>query len=227
MQDKLEIFTAYNNRTHLIGRISTFIVLVLLVASPFMMGAALHTAPDMSAFFLAIAQILLIYIPSCIVEFLIYTPMLGASGSYLAFMTGNLINLKIPCAINACGVADTKVGTPENEIVSALSISTSALVTTAVIALGVLLMIPLQPVLSSPVLKPAFDNVVPALFGAMAYRYFRKNMVVAALPLIVMTALLVAVPSLSSSIGFLIIPSGAIAIAVAWLRYKKQNAKEA
>lgn len=227
MQDNAEVFAQYNQKTHLIGRISTCVVLALLLASPFMMGAALHTSPDMKAFFLALAQVLLIYIPSCAVEFLIYTPMLGAGGSYLAFITGNLINLKIPCAVNACGVAGTKVGTPENEIISTLSIATSALVTTAVIALGVLLLIPLQPILSSPALKPAFDNVVPALFGAMAYRYFRKNMAVAALPLIVMTALLIAMPGLSSSVGFLIIPSGAIAILVAWLRYKKQTKETA
>ena len=220
-------FVQYSNRTHLIGRIATAVVLALLLASPFLMGAALGTTPDMQAFFVALSQVLLVYLPSCAVEFLIYTPMLGAGGSYLAFMTGNLINLKIPCAVDACAQAGTKVGTPENEVISTLSIATSALVTTAVIALGVLLLIPLQPVLQSPALAPAFQNVVPALVGAMAYRYYRRNMAVAAIPLIVMTALFIAVPGLSSSIGFLVIPSGAMAILIAYLRYKKQTAKGA
>lgn len=227
MSEREVVFQRYNDRTHLIGRVATGIVLVLLLGSPFLMGAALGASPDMSAFFVALSQILLVYLPSSVVEFLIYTPMLGAGGSYLAFITGNLINLKIPCAVDACATAGTKVGTPENEIVSTLSIATSAFVTTGVIAIGVLLLIPLQPILQSPALAPAFENVVPALFGAMAYRYYRKNMAVAAIPLLVMTALFIAVPSLSSSIGFLVIPSGALAILIAYLRYKKQSAKEA
>ena len=76
--------------------------------------------------------------------------------------------MKVPCALNARDIAGTKTGTPENEIVSTLAIATSSLVTTVVIMLGVMLLIPLRPVLEAPVLQPAFNNVVPALFGAMA-----------------------------------------------------------
>lgn len=45
------------------------------------------------------------------VEYLIYVPMLGSGASYLSFITGNLSNLKIPCAVNARDLAHTKVGT--------------------------------------------------------------------------------------------------------------------
>jgi len=169
----------------------------------------------------------MVYIPSCIVEFLIYTPMLGAGGSYLAFVTGNLINMKIPCMMNARGITDAEAGSPESEIVSTLSIAASAVTTTVVIALGVLLLIPLQPVLSSPVLAPAFDNVVPALFGALAYQYFRKGIKIVAIPLTVMTVLCVAVPSLIGSVGFLIIPSGAMAIGIGYVLWKRETQKEA
>ena len=86
--------------------------------------------------------------------------------------------------------------------------------TILVLALGVLLMVPLQPVLQSEVLQPAFENVVPALFGAMAYKYYRKNMKIAALPLILMSLLFILVPSLIGSTSFMIVPSGAIAIGV-------------
>ena len=83
------------------------------------------------------------------------------------------------------------------------------------------LLIPLQPLLQSPALAPAFDNVVPALFGAMAYKYFRRNLDIAALPLLVMSLLFILVPGLISSTSFMILPSGALAIALAWLKYKK------
>ena len=226
-QQRNEYLEKYNNRTHLFGRIGLLIGIVMLVGSPFLMGLSLDAMPDLSAFGKGLAQIAIIYIPSCIVEFLIYTPMLGAGGSYLGFITGNMINMKIPCALNARDIAGTEAGTTENEIVSTLSIAASSLVTTVVIALGVLLMIPLRPVLEADVLQPAFDNVVPALFGAMAVKYFRKGKELVAIPLVVMTLLFVFVPSLISNVGFLMILSGAIAIAHAWIRMRKARKKEA
>ena len=149
--------------------------------------------------------------------------MLGAGGSYLAFITGNLINMKIPCAMNAKELVDAKSGTAENEVISTLSIATSSLVTILVLALGVLLLLPLQPVLQSPVLAPAFANVVPALFGAMAYKYYRKAPLLSLAPLTVMVLLFTLAPSLTSSTSFMIIPSGALTIGLSYLAYRKQK----
>ena len=225
--DKNKYFQQYNERTHLFGRIGLTIGIVMMLACPFVMGLYLDAMPNISAFWKGFAQVAAVYIPSCIAEFLIYTPMLGGGGSYLAFITGNLINMKIPCMMNAKGITDAEAGSPESEIVSTLSIAASAVTTTAVIAVGVLLLIPLQPILSSPVLAPAFDNVVPALFGALAYQYFRKGIKIVAIPLVVMTVLCVAVPSLIGSVGFLIIPSGAMAIGIGYLLWKQERQKEA
>ena len=221
VQNKEQYLEKYNARTHLFGRVGSLVGILLMLAAPFAMGLSLGALPNLSAFAKGLLQIGIIYIPSCIVEFLVYTPMLGAGGSYLAFLTGNLINMKIPCALNARDIVGTEAGTTENEIVSTLSIATSSLVTTAVIALGVVLLIPLQPVLSAPVLQPAFNNVVPALFGAMAYKYFRRGKQIVAIPLVVMSVLFVCVPSLISSVGFLMLLSGAIAIAHAWVLFRK------
>lgn len=222
-EEKSLYFEEYNNRTHVFGRIGLGIGLLLLLAAPFAMGAVLGAMPNFSAFGKGFAQIAVIYIPSCIVEFLIYTPMLGAGGSYLAFITGNLINMKIPCALNARDIVEAKAGTPENEIVSTLSIAASSLVTTVVITLGVLMLIPLTPLLQNPVLQPAFNNVVPALFGAMAYKYFRKGKKLVAIPLVLMTVVFICVPSLISNVGFVMLVSGAIAIAHAWILFRKET----
>ena len=188
----------FNRRTHVLGRIVSAITLVLLVGAPFLIGTFLGTMPDMGAVAKGFLSVGLVWTVSSVAEFLIYTPMLGAGGGYLAFITGNLINMKIPCAVNARDIVGTKTGTAENEIISTLSIATSSLVTIVVLALGVALLVPLQPVLQSPVLQPAFANVVPALFGAMAYQYFRKNVQVAVAPLVVMSLLFMLVPSGSS-----------------------------
>ena len=224
--DNNERWSEYSKTTHIIGRAVSIITLVLLVGAPFLIGAYLGTYPDISAVAKAFLSVGLIWLISSVAEFLIYTPMLGSGGGYLAFITGNLINMKIPCAVNARDMVGAKTGTAENEIISTLSIATSSLVTILVLALGVLLLAPLQPILQSPVLSPAFDNVVPALFGAMAYKYYRKNMKIALVPLVFMSVLFILVPSLVSSTSFMIIPSGAIAIGIAFLFYKKQKKGE-
>ena len=216
----------FNRRTHVLGRIVSAVTLVLLVGAPFLIGTFLGAMPDMGAVAKGFLSVGLVWTVSSVAEFLIYTPMLGAGGGYLAFITGNLINMKIPCAVNARDIVGTKTGTAENEIISTLSIATSSLVTIVVLALGVALLVPLQPVLQSHVLQPAFANVVPALFGAMAYQYFRKNVQVAVAPLVVMSLLFMLVPSLTSSTSFMIIPSGALAIGIAYSMYRKQK-KEA
>lgn len=225
-EQKRASFEAYTRRTHVIGRIVSTITLVLLVGAPFLIGSFLGAMPDLPAVGKGFLSVGLVWTVSSVVEFLVYTPMLGAGGGYLAFITGNLINMKIPCAVNARDIVGAKTGTPENEIISTLSIATSSLVTILVLALGVLLLVPLQPVLQSSVLQPAFANVVPALFGAMAYRYYRKNMKVATAPLLVMSVLFILVPSLTGSTSFMIIPSGAIAIGSAYFFYKKQQKAE-
>ena len=225
-EQKRTSFEAYNRRTHVIGRIVSTITLVLLVGAPFLIGSFLGAMPDLPAVGKGFLSVGLVWTVSSVVEFLVYTPMLGAGGGYLAFITGNLINMKIPCAVNARDIVGAKTGTPENEIISTLSIATSSLVTILVLALGELLLVPLQPVLQSSVLQPAFANVVPALFGAMAYRYYRKNMKIAIAPLLVMSVLFILVPSLTGSTSFMIIPSGAIAIGIAYFFYKKQQKAE-
>ena len=224
-EEKSAVFEAYNRRTHLFGRLASVITLVLLLGAPFVIGGYLGASPDLGAVASGFLAIGIVWFVSCIAEWLVYTPMLGAGGGYLAFITGNLINMKIPCAVNARDIVGVKAGTPENEIVSTLSIATSSLVTILVLAVGVALLIPLQPLLQSPVLTPAFDNVVPALFGAMACKYFRKNWDIAVWPLLGMSVLFVLVPKLTSSTSFMILPSGALAIGLAWLKFRKTEGK--
>ena len=220
---KREQYEKYLRATHRLGRIAITLTLIMLIGAPFVFGAYLKAMPDLGAFAKGFMSIGIVYLVSCVAEYLIYVPMLGAGGSYLAFITGNLINMKIPCAVNARDIVGAKSGTAENEIISTLSIATSSLVTILVLAVGVMLLIPLQPLLQSPALQPAFDNVVPALFGAMACKYYKGNLRIAAAPLIIMSLLFILVPSLTGSTSFMIIPSGAIAIGLAYLFYRKSG----
>ena len=199
------IFEKYTKTTHKIGKIASILVLIMLVGAPFLIGKYLGAYPDLKAAGKGFFSVGLIWMISSLAEFLIYTPMLGSGGGYLAFITGNLINMKIPCAVNARDMVGAKSGTKENEIISTLSIATS--------------------LLQEPVLQPAFDNVVPALFGAMAYKYYKSNLKTALLPLTFMSLLFMIVPSLTGSTSFMIIPSGAMAIGIAYFFYKRDGRK--
>ena len=220
-EEKTRWYEQYTQGIHRMGRCWLVVCLAALVGLPFLMGLVLHVMPDMNTFWRGFLNVGIIYYPVSVVEYLIYVPMLGSGASYLSFITGNLSNLKIPCAVNARDLAHTKVGTPENEVVSTLSVATSSLVTVLVLAVGVLLLVPLQPVLESPVLTPAFNNVVPALFGALGLKYFLKGKKFAAIPLVLSSLVCIFVPSMIQQTSVLLIIIGGLTIAVAWLCYKK------
>lgn len=217
----MENLEKLNRDLHRMGRITLSLGILFLVAVPFIIGAANGVMPDLKGFLVGFAKVGIIYIPVAIVEFLVYSPMLGTGGSYLAFITGNVTNMKIPCAINARDIAGTRVGTAENEIVSTISVATSAIVTMLIIVAGVILMIPLRPVLENPVLVPAFDHVVPALFGALGLKYFSKSPRIAVIPVLCMTLLCVLVPAAISQTSLLMIPAGGMALLIGYILFKK------
>lgn len=212
--EKEKFLEEFNRQQHRLGRIMLIAAAVLLLAVPFLLGGIYRAFPDLKSFFNGFIKVGMVYIPVGIVEFLVYAPMLGNGGSYLTFLTGNVTNLKIPCAMNARDIAKTEVGTVENEIISTLSVASSSIVTMLVIFAGVLLLVPLTP---------AFDTVVPALFGALGLKYFRKSMKIAAIPLISMTLLCVLVPGAISQTSILLIPAGGMALVIGYVLWKKNK----
>ena len=172
----------YNDLNHLFGRIFLAIAILIIVAIPIIMALALKVSPNFAVIGTSMLS-LIVFLAGGFIEVITYSPMLGTTGTYLGFFTGNLVNLKVPCVVNARELANVEHGSQEGEIVSTISVATSTIVTTVVIALGVILLIPLTPVLENPILKPAFDSAFTALFGALAYKYFVKDPQLVPIPL--------------------------------------------
>jgi len=223
MNEKEKFFKEFNDGLHRIGRITLILGALMLIAVPFIIGAINGVSPDLKGFLSGFAKVGIIYIPVAIVEFLVYTPMLGVGGSYLSFITGNVTNMRIPCVMNSKEIAGTESGTPEHEIVSTISVATSAIVTTLVIVAGVILLVPLQPILQAEELLPAFNNVVPALFGALGLKYFIKSPKIAVIPLLLMSVLCVLVPAAIAQTSLLLIPSGGLALLIGYVLFKKDK----
>ena len=156
----------YMNEMNNLGRIGIMITIILLFLVPTIFGLYHNAMPSIGDFFKAGIGLLVLYIPIGISEVLIYSPLLGSS-SYITFITGNIMNLKVPVATNAQQLMDTTKGTEESDVITTFAIGISAMVTIVMIAIGVLLLVPLEPIMTSDTIETASSYVIPALFGAL------------------------------------------------------------
>ena len=210
------------DKLYRVGHITLIITTLAFVLSPFLFTFLLDGSfPNMKGFIDGIKRVAVIYIPVGIVEFLVYAPMLGKLGTPIAFITGEITGLKIPCVMNARDIAKTESGTTENEIISTIAVTISSLVTMTVAFIGVIAMIPLTPFLESPVLTPAFNMVIPALFGALGFKYFKKSLKLASLPLLASSLICILAPSMISQTSTLLLPIGAFALVFGFFLFKK------
>ena len=212
---------SYRDSVHRMGRVWILSALALLLAVPAAICVYYKAWPPVGGILKGLLSIVPIFWTVGVIEVFTYVPMLGTGGSYLGFVTGNLANLKVPCALNSMDRAGVQAGTEEGEVISTLAIATSSIVTTVIIAAGVLLLSQIAPVLQSPVLQPAFENILPALFGALGVVFISKDWKIAIAPLVVMVTLFLLVPSLASAVGILVPVGALIAIGVARILYKK------
>ena len=218
---KAMTLSEYENNVHLYGRIWMGSALLLMLAIPVAICVYYDAWPSLTNVLKGLLGVAPMFWTVGVIEVLTFAPMLGTGGTYLAFVTGNLTNLKVPCALNAMEAAKVKAGSEEGEVISTIAIATSSIVTTVVIAIGVFGLGFLRPVLESPALKPAFDNILPSLFGALGVVFISKNPRLAAAPLLFMVLLFLLQPGLSSAVGILVPVGALIAIGVARILYKR------
>lgn len=209
----------YYDKVHSWGRISTVTALCVLLMFPLAICLYLGVFPSAAKVFQGLLQVIPLYWTVAVVEVIFYTPMLGAGGTYLSFVTGNIVNLKLPCAISAMESADVKSNSEEGEVISTIAIATSSIVTTIILAIGVIAFAPfLQTFTESKLLMPAFKQVIPALFGALGAGYFVKNWRISFVPIIAMLVILIIAPKIGAST--LIFPGIIVSVLAAFLMYK-------
>ncbi|MBQ8321728.1 MAG: hypothetical protein IJX92_05120 [Clostridia bacterium] len=207
---------------HRDGTVWNLILMVILLMFPVVVGVIFQAVPDWEGVGKGLLATAPMYWAVGVVEVITFIPMLGAGGSYLSFVTGNISNLKLPCAINALENAKVDAKSEEGEIISTIAIAVSSIVTTIIIILGVILIVPLTPIFESDLLKPAFDQILPALFGALGVALISKNWKIAVAPVILMLVLFIFVPAFNSSTVGIMVPVGVVfTIAFSRFLYKK------
>ena len=213
---------SYMDSVHRDGRIWNIAVMIILMLFPVAVGFIFNAIPNWAAVGKGLLATAPMYWAVGVVETITFVPMLGAGGSYLSFVTGNISNLKLPCALNALESANVKAQSEEGEIISTIAIATSSIVTTIIIILGVLLITPLTPLLENPALEPAFAQLLPALFGALGVVFVSKNWKIAVAPVALMLILFIFVPAINTSTVGIMVPVGVVVtLVISRILYKK------
>ncbi len=215
---------SYLESVHRDGKIWGFTLLALILAFPLLISVIFNAVPRWSAFGNAILAVLPMYWAVGFIEVFTYVPMLGAGGAYLSFVTGNISNLKLPCAVDAMEKANVKANSEEGEIISTIAIAVSSIVTTLIVMIGVVLMMvtDVGSLLSSKVLAPAFDQLLPALFGGLAVVFVSKNWKISIIPMVFMLAIFIFTPLGVGQVGIMAPVGVIITITVARIMYKKR-----
>lgn len=213
---------SYLDSVHRDGTIWNLSVMVLLLAFPVAVCVIFRTMPEWNSLAVGLLATAPLYWAVGAIETVTYVPMLGAGGAYLSFVTGNISNLKLPCALNALEQNEVSANSEEGEVVSTIAIAVSSIVTTLIVVLGVVLIVPLTPVLQAPALQPAFDQILPALFGGLGVAFVSKNWKLAIAPVLLMLVLFVFVPALDAgTVGIMVPVSALFTIGIGRLLYKK------
>lgn len=194
---------------------------LLFMAFPIVLALIFKAVPDWNGLVKGLIATAPMYWAVGIVEVITYIPMLGAGGSYLSFVTGNISNLKLPCALAALEQAEVKADSEEGEVVSTIAIAVSSIVTVFIIIIGVIFIIPLKPILEKEVLQPAFNQILPALFGGLGVVFISKNWKIAIAPIVLMLAIFIFSPLGAGEVGIMV-PVGVIfTIIISRIMYKK------
>lgn len=211
----------YFDRVHRWGILWDIGALLMFLSIPTSVSVYLGVWPELAVLWKVLSKLMLLYWVTGIVEIITYVPMLGAGGTYLSFVTGNISNLKLPVGLAAMENAGVRANTEEGDVISTIAIGVSSITTTLIIAVGVLLFAPVLPHITaegSP-FKPAFEWVLPALFGSLAASYFAKHWKLVPLPVIAGVIVLIFAPTMG--VGTLMFITIVVAVLCALVMVKK------
>lgn len=220
------LISDYNAMTHRLGRIWTAVALALIIAVPVLFCLIYGITPEWASMLKGAIAIVPMYWAIGLIEVFNYSPLIGSGGTYLAFVTGNLLNMKVPAAKVALNKAGVSAASEEGEVLSTIAVAVSTIVTDLILIVGLVLVIPISNWIDSdPVLSSVFNltdgYVVPALFGALGVVFISKSWKIAVAPLVLMILVFLLMPSVYAISGIFIPVMSVLAVLMARYMYKK------
>ncbi len=123
-----------------------------------------------------------------IVEPISYYAALGLTGTYLSFLSGNIGNMRVPCAALALDSTESQPGTMQAEIVSTMaicgSIFTNIFFTTLAAFVGAAVVTVLPAVVTSALTTYAGAAIFGGTFGSFAIKYPKVAVFSLGIPLV-------------------------------------------
>jgi len=218
----------YSGNVHTVGIISSLLVIASLVIVPLgaqiIFGQTVDWGPTLGA----MGKALIIFGPVAVIEFLSYLPTIGAGGQYLSFTTGNVMNMKVPSAATGRRMVGVESGTEEGDVISMISIAVSSITTTAIVFLGMVVGSQMLPLLEHELLAPAFNNIMPAIMGALGVPMIVKSIKLASVPVAISVTLTVVwgYSFVSANQGKFMIMFLAVCLAWAYFLFKRAESKK-
>ena len=222
--------SSYMDKTYRLGRIATIICILIMFIIPSIICTAYSIWPSFDSVMGAAGPLLAMYLPVALAEQLSMIPVTGNS-AYINSIMGNVTNIKFPAYLTALASINQDPGSEEADVMGMIAVCISGMTTMVIILIGLILLVPLSPILTSPVVKTATSYIMPALFGSMlvgiltnksAGNYVAENKtLVGIIDLVVVFFINIFITSLDRKQGFAMVGVMALSILLAYIFYKK------
>lgn len=160
----------YMPQIHKIGKITGYLGALLSFAPAVALVVVYGLVPDVKALLAAFGLAASTFGVLWFVEPLSYFTTVGPAGTYMAFLSGNISNMRLPCASMAQVAAEVEPGTDEGSIISTLGMAVSVVINITILTLGIILGSTVLSKLPAGVIE-ALNYLLPALFGALLVQF--------------------------------------------------------
>ena len=164
----------YLPKMHKIGKVIGVLAVVASFMPALCLGLIYGLWPDWAALGTAALTAITSFGILWFVEPLSYYPVVGPMGTYMAFVSGNISNMRIPCASMAQVGAGVEPGTEKGSIIATIGMGVSIVINTLVLSAGVIAGQAVLSMLPAAVVS-ALNFLLPALFGALLVQFGMKN----------------------------------------------------
>lgn len=222
--------SSYMDKTYRLGRIASIICILIMFIIPSIICTAYSIWPSFDSVMGAAGPLLAMYLPVALAEQLSMIPITGNS-AYINSIMGNVTNIKFPAYLTALASINQDPGSEEADVMGMIAVCISGMTTMVIILIGLILLVPLSPILTSPVVKTATSYIMPALFGSIlvgiltnksAGNYVAENKtLVGIIDLVVVFFINIFITSLDRKQGFAMVGVMALSILLAYIFYKK------
>ena len=155
---------------HKIGKTTGYLGALLSFTPALVLAVVYHLLPNWAALATAAIAAVSAFGILWFVEPISYFAVLGPVGTYMAFLSGNISNMRLPCASMAQVAADVEPGSEKGSIIATLGMAISIIINVSVLTIGVILGSQILSQLPEA-FTTALNYLLPALFGALLMQF--------------------------------------------------------